>query len=197
MYEGDFCCLQLLFGGMWSEIYILVKVRRVTIASIKQNTLSQLSFVHMRVHTHTHTIFLFVFLTMSSVFKTGKVGCQSQCFRLKFSLCFSLQSIAWGQVIFFFFKYSETHATVVACSNTHVEPVLWTYTFILKRLEYANKDAVGRGPVNKFHFLRASAWSRARESRPSQESKSTTCSLCELNSVTSDGPHHICFLGSS
>ena len=42
----------------------------------------------------------------------------------------------------FFFKSSETYATIVACSNTHVELVLWTYTFILKSLEYANKDAM-------------------------------------------------------
>lgn len=110
------------------------------------------------IHVHTCTIFLFVFLDRSSFFK---VGCQSQRCRLKFSFCFSLQSISWGQVRFFFlvffFKYSETYATVVACSNTHVETVLWTYTFILKSLEYANKDAVGRGPVNKSHFLLASA----------------------------------------
>lgn len=130
-------------------MYILVEVSHVTTASIKWNMLSQLYFLY------THTIFLFVFLNMSSFFKVGKVGCQSQCFRLKFSFCFSLQSISWGQVIFF--KYSGTYATVVACSNTHVEIVLWTYTFILKSLEYANKDLVGRGPANKSHFLLASA----------------------------------------
>lgn len=134
----------------------------VTITSIKWNTLSQLYLLY------THTIYS-VFPNKSSFFKIGEVGCQSQCFRLKFSFCLSLQSISWGQVIFL--KYSETYATVVACSNTHVEIVLWTYTFILKSLEYANKDGVGRGPVNKSHFPLASARNRAIGSSLSRETR--------------------------
>lgn len=90
MHERDFCCLQLLFGGLRSEINILVKATHVTAASIKWKTLSQLSLACKHKDTDTYTQFLLVFLTTNSFFKTGIAGYQSQYFRIKFSFCFSL-----------------------------------------------------------------------------------------------------------
>ncbi|ELK28269.1 hypothetical protein MDA_GLEAN10016529 [Myotis davidii] len=45
----------------------------------------------------------------------------------------------------FFKKYSETDTTVAACSNTHVDIVLWTYTFMPTSLQWENR-AGGRAP---------------------------------------------------
>ena len=78
-----------------------------------------------------------------------------------------------------------------------MELVLWTYTFILKSLEYANKDAMQWAEGQLINLIYEHLHETALYGVASPGRAEHNYSICEFHSVTSDGPHHIYFLGHS